>query len=269
MFLRRLFAVFLVFSIVSVAFAAFDQFPPGARTGGLGLAFVALADDPTAAVENPAGLAFLPGPQFCTFYSRPFGLKELETAFFGSAVPLRRFGLGFALNRFGGHRYHETTGFFTLAWRATSRFSVGVSLFFDQLNIPNYWQAHASGINLGYFYRVSPRLFVAGSVKNANHASLSHGENLPQELNAGVAYRLRKTALVSFQASKTTRFPVSLRTGVEWTFFRRITLRSGFLTQPARFTAGFGLRFGRFRLDYAYLSHSTLGGTQQISLSFR
>ncbi len=269
MFLRRTSAVFLALFWTSAAVAAFDQFPPGARAGGLGLSFVALANDPTAVVENPAGLAFLPGPQFCSFYSRPFGLKELETVFLGAGVPFQRAGLGLALNRFGFHRYREEMVFFTLSWRATPRFSVGVSFFFGQLTIPNYWKAHTLGFNLGYLYRLLPRLFVAGSVKNAGHATLASGESLPQELNAGVAWLAGKTALVSFQAFKTLRFPVSLRTGAEWTFFRRFTLRSGFLTQPARLAFGFGLRFGRFQLDYAYLSHATLGGTQQISVSFR
>ncbi len=45
------------------AYTDFNFTPPGARAGGMGGAFVALADDATCAVSNPAGLAQLPRTQ--------------------------------------------------------------------------------------------------------------------------------------------------------------------------------------------------------------
>ncbi|MDP8229387.1 MAG: PorV/PorQ family protein, partial [Candidatus Electryoneaceae bacterium] len=44
---------------VGEATAIFLQIPPGARAGGMGEAYVAIADDATATWWNPAGLAFM------------------------------------------------------------------------------------------------------------------------------------------------------------------------------------------------------------------
>jgi len=44
-----------------------DQLPPGARALGLGGAFTAVADDATAALANPAGLANLSAPEASIF----------------------------------------------------------------------------------------------------------------------------------------------------------------------------------------------------------
>ncbi len=268
MFLRRISVVYFIFFSAHLSLAALDQFSPGARSGGLGLAFVALVNDPTALVKNPAGLSFTHSMQGCSFYSRPYGLKELETTFFGVSFSRHRLSFGFGFQRFGFSRYRENTFYGGVSWRSTPRFFVGASLFWGQVQIPGYWSAHALGLNLGYFFQVSPRLSFAGSVQNATYARLARGENLPQELNAGLAYHPAQSALVSVQISKSSRFPASLRVGAEWTFFRRLVLRSGFLTQPTRFTAGFGFHLGHFRLDYAYLTHAVLGGTHQFSVSF-
>jgi long-chain fatty acid transport protein len=55
----------------------FDFLPPGARSVGMGSAFIAAADDATAAFTNPAGLARLGGRQI----SAELRFKRLETPF--------------------------------------------------------------------------------------------------------------------------------------------------------------------------------------------
>ena len=47
---------------------AFNFVSPGARALGLGGAFVAVADDVTAAQANPAGMASFPAPKFLVEY---------------------------------------------------------------------------------------------------------------------------------------------------------------------------------------------------------
>lgn len=54
--------------------------------------------------------------------------------------------------------------------------------------------------------------------------------------------------------------------GVEYWFERRLALRAGFEAQ--NFTAGAGLRFRKFGLDYAYLDHRDLDSSHRISGSY-
>ena len=55
----------------------FDFLSPGARSLALGSAFIAVADDATAAFTNPAGLMFLIRPEV----SAEFRYRRLETPF--------------------------------------------------------------------------------------------------------------------------------------------------------------------------------------------
>ena len=60
----------------------FDFLPPGARSVGMGSAFIAAADDATAAFTNPAGLARLGRREI----SAELRFKRLETPFLLAAA---------------------------------------------------------------------------------------------------------------------------------------------------------------------------------------
>ncbi|MFQ5648967.1 MAG: PorV/PorQ family protein [bacterium] len=69
---------------VSEAAVLFLLISPTARAGGMGEAFVALADDVSASYWNPAGLAFQEGDQFTSMYSKwlpQFNLDDLYYLF--------------------------------------------------------------------------------------------------------------------------------------------------------------------------------------------
>lgn len=262
--------MFLFFPFPPNVEASFNHMPVGARPVGMGLAFVAVADDPYAAAYNPAGLAFLNGAQLTTFYSRPFGLKELETTFLAGSFSRKRFAFGAAIQQFGFSKYRERMAVVAFAGRFGKRFAFGGSLFYAHLRISGYGDDGCPGLNLGYLFRFSKRWAFAGSVLNAARATLRRGkEALPQELNAGLRFLPAPNLLFSFQASRESGSPVSFRSGIEWKFLKQMVLRSGCMTAPARFTLGFGVILGRIQLDYAWASHVLLGSTHQISVTVK
>ena len=55
--------------------------------------------------------------------------------------------------------------------------------------------------------------------------------------------------------------------GLEYWYDRRLALRAGFEAQ--NFTAGTGLRYRKFALDYAYLDHRDLDASHRVSGSYR
>jgi hypothetical protein len=55
--------------------------------------------------------------------------------------------------------------------------------------------------------------------------------------------------------------------GLEYWFDRKLALRAGFEAQ--NFTAGAGLRYGKFGLDYAYLDHRDLDASHRVSGAYR
>ncbi|HEY2923556.1 MAG TPA: PorV/PorQ family protein [Candidatus Eisenbacteria bacterium] len=55
--------------------------------------------------------------------------------------------------------------------------------------------------------------------------------------------------------------------GLEYWYDRRLALRAGFEAQ--NFTAGMGLRYHKFGLDYAYLDHRDLDASHRVSGAYR
>jgi hypothetical protein len=73
----------------------------GARVFGLGRAFVALADDPSAVFWNPAGLEYVPRISFSLFHT-PLVVKGASYDFIGFVYPTVQLGtVGIGYSRVG------------------------------------------------------------------------------------------------------------------------------------------------------------------------
>ncbi|NOY78619.1 MAG: hypothetical protein GXO76_12190 [Calditrichaeota bacterium] len=259
-----------VWAVVPAARASFTSQPIGARPVGMGLAFVAASGDPNAIVYNSAGMAWGKGLQATTFYSRPFGLKELETTFAALSFSGKKWTFGASFQQFGYSAYREQTTRIAIARQFGKRFIFGGSLFYARLKIAGYGEDGCLGVNFGYLFKWSSHWQFGASIRNATHSALKRGhEPLPQVLDAGLEYRPFSTFRFAFQISQETGFPPCFRSGIEWTLAKQLILRSGYLTEPGRFTLGCGFYWGPFRLDYAWASHLLLGGTHHVSVGIQ
>ena len=68
--------------------AAGLKVPPGARPGGMGGAFVGLADDMNALFWNPAGLSYIDAPELSIFYSPYVVGTNLQMLGYANPIPL-------------------------------------------------------------------------------------------------------------------------------------------------------------------------------------
>lgn len=91
--LRRAAFILLVFGAVSSAYSAryvgeFLEIGAGARAVGMGGAFTAVADDPSAFYWNPSGLGYIEGLKFSGMYADLWGgLSNYSVAGVAAAVP--------------------------------------------------------------------------------------------------------------------------------------------------------------------------------------
>jgi hypothetical protein len=65
---------------------------------------------------------------------------------------------------------------------------------------------------------------------------------------------------------KDIRYNYSLQFGIEYNLIEYISLRSGFSNEPSRYSAGIGINYSYFSLDYAFFTHTDLGLTHQVGL---
>jgi len=275
----------------------------GARPLGMGKAFTALADDPTAVYWNPAGLEFLNQQSATFFHSSLWGGTSYD--FLGYAYPtlnLGTFGLGIARigiddipqtsadeqeygNTFSNTEYQIYVSY---AKKLPYNLTPGISLRMFQrswsgligesdLNDTGY------GIDLGLMYRPewlgSPWLqdwsfgmkiqnFLAPQIKEGNVS-----ENFPLTLKLGVFKKVRFaggeffSALFDLDYSEYRSLKVHL--GTEYRVRNYGELRIGYTTGGLTF--GASVEYQKFRFDYSYGTTAyseVLPGVHRFSLSF-
>lgn len=97
--------------------------------------------------------------------------------------------------------------------------------------------------------------------QNLNRPEYSDLDPLQTSLDVGLAYRPIEEARVLLSVAKDLDYPVSFRGGVEVRPVDELFLRTGFSTEPVRFSGGVGVAVGALRADIAAERHEALGWT--------
>lgn len=242
----------------------------GARAAALGGAATALTQEATG-YANPASWATFPGYAVSFFASEAFGLSALRLGAAAFVAPTRLGTVAAGARTFGFDDYREMhfhAGYargFRLG--TPRRFLLGLSLRYHRISIPEYGSAGTQALSLGGLVEVRPGVHVGFQATNVFAPKLDGQEDGARTLALGVAYWSAQRVLVVLDACKDARFPLSVRAGVEVYPVDVLALRAGAATEPARFTAGLGLRLGTIAADVAGEHHYALGWSPAVSLS--
>ncbi len=259
----------LNFFFSSQCFGSFENVGANARFQAMGGAGVANATSPDAIFYNCSGIALNRGSLFSFSYANPFGIKELNHGTFSAAIPIYRGNVGFAAKTFGNRLYNESEYFISYAHSFQGKFIFGASVRFLRLEISKYGHDSAIGLDVGFTTMINPMINWGFFTTNLNRANIgAQKEPLPQIFTTGFNVTPATNLFLNVDLYKDTQFPTEIRFGMEYNIFDRLALRSGFITEIASFTAGTGLRFSHFDIDYAFQSHNDLGFTHQFSLTF-
>ena len=276
----------------------------GARSLGMGGAFVALSDDATAVYWNPAGLAGLTRMEVQVQHAEQFGGTVNHDAFAlakpspvgGFGASILRLGVGqITLTRLedpsrpagpdnrpvvsrvvGASDYNVTVAY---GRRTGRRLSLGVALkvIWRRLGVGN---GSGYGIDLGLLYETEAGVRAGLSIRNATrtriHFDSGVEDRIPPSLLAGLAYTRRFEALrgqvvwsgsvhLAEQRSE-AEDGQGLRLGAEYLYRDSLAFRIGM--RDRHFTVGAGLCLhGRLAFDLAFLEHGELDNTYRISAS--
>ncbi len=236
----------------------------GARALALGRATVALEGD-VWGHHNPASWATLPGRAGAAFASQAFGLSELRLGAVAVAEPTRYGTLAATARTYGFEDFRETVfglGFARSFPVSASRFvHAGLKVGYTSVSIPTFGSAGALGLSLGAMTEVLPGLDFGFHAYNLNRPEITETDPLRRGLEVGVAYQPAEQALVLIGVDKEVDFPVSFRGGLEVQPVEVLFLRTGFTTEPVRFSAGVGVSTGILRADVAAERHEVIGWT--------
>ena len=303
-----------VFSIIAILFlglslfasssagtvsASFLNIGVGARTEGLGGAFIGLANDYNAIIYNPSGLAFMEKGTVAFTHlnwiadtqinmaSAVYGMEGIGV--FGLVWENLNYGEIQGMDKDGNttNTFTPTDSFFGLSYgrKINDNFSVGLTLKYIMSTIDTY-NANAFGFDLGGLYKMTVAerpLGIGLSVRNIGSKMKfdKEGDPIPMYFGLGASYGVlvsdTNNIMALFDMGKASDTDFRFNIGVEYSFKDYLSVRLGYKAGgydveglSGGLGAGYTLSNGmRLQLDYSYGSTITeFKDVHRISFSF-
>ncbi|HEX5132192.1 MAG TPA: hypothetical protein VFX92_06885 [Candidatus Krumholzibacteria bacterium] len=262
-----------------VCHAYFENALLSARTASLGGAFVALADDPSAAVDNPAGMAGIYAPSFLFTYQRPYGVAGLNEGFVAAVIPVRVVTLGagwFHRGLDGALSEDRLTVSAARDLKRTSEdasLSVGVAVDVARVSASAGFDDAATAVGAGASVLLRPFAFIgigynARSLNQPDIDLVAGGgvTALRREQALGLSYYWQDRLTVTVETHESADGSWRPRGGFELQVSNHLALRGGI--DGTRAAAGFGAGWHGVELDAAMRSHETLGASYLLSVRY-
>jgi hypothetical protein len=256
----------------------------GARTLGLGSAYVATADDPLGVLWNPAGLSMMNQNELRFENSRLYegtSINAIGFAVPGSWLPslgVSVFSLGSGdfqktneLNDpLGTFHEGETAYLLTASKSFSPRLAIGANFKLVQQSIEDF-NGSGYGMDLGGSLALTPALRIGASIMNLGGPSIKlrdATEPWPTVVRGGAALGFfGGRGLVAAEADQSQGMGVRFHGGAEYWIMSEFALRMGYNDSYA--TGGFTYRFSpQYEADYG-VANDPLGLTHRVGIAYR
>jgi len=263
--MRKVFTLYLLLILNSLIY---PQYNPGARQISMANSDAALANDVFSLFSNPAGLAQLNWREVGIYYSpAPFGLTELSNGYVAYNEPFNFGSISIGGMTYGFDLYRESKVVIGYAYNYENMLFAGVTVNYHTYSIQNYGSTSAFYFNVGGLVYILDELRWGFVVNNLNRASIADiDDQIPMVLSTGFSYDILQNFSLNFALEKDIRFNPSVQLGIEYDIIEYLSLRAGTSNDPSRFTAGVGINYSIFSLDYAFFTHQDLGLTHQAGI---
>jgi len=262
---------------------AFLSWGAGARSLGMGKAFVSIADDASATYWNPAGLAQIDRKEITALHAILWADTVYD--FISYVHPMAGIGTvgGNIIRLFSGefdgrddnnlytHNFSDSQTAFGLSYgkQIVDVLALGASIKY----VTHSLDSHKNGnftMDIGAMYRGTLVEHLQVGLNLQNLIGLRTGEDtqdkLPLTLRFGFNYKLFRDRLALVVDLEKSRAPFSYHFGAEYWAFNYLAVRLGM--DPEEFTLGFGIRYRDYGFDYAFATHD-LGGSHRLSASWK
>jgi hypothetical protein len=282
--------IFIVSASVQVHAGLFDDRYPSPKATAMGGAGIAANGDVWASYYNPANLSGVDRIEVGTSYLRLFNLSFFKNFFGAAAYPLPQkygtislsaqyFGTEYTVdntsyNLSGEYTFAMSHGFYLLK-DIHSSLALGYSLKAYHWNLGeskefgDLGSATIFGIDVGLQASIYSRTYLGVYFLNINSPQVGAftKHDLPQRIVIGIAYQPYDGVTTSLDFNRLIGVgDMQLLGGAEFNVFQNLFLRFGGTTNPNRFSAGLGIQYAQFKIDYALLTHNELGETHQFGL---
>ncbi len=263
----------IVFSLIiclfhsNFIFASGEPFPMGARSWGIGNATVAIADN-YSVFNNPAGLGFLKENFASASYHARYNIAGLQTLSLSGNYNTKYVNIGLGVERFGDKLYSEQKLGLALA-KSTNRVSLGLKISYFQAAIENFASKNTLLAEFGIMTKLSSKVQMGFHASNLTGAKLFASQRIPTVLRLGLSFAPSKQILLVTEAEKDIEQAMLIKAGLEYQIVNNFYLRTGITSKLNNAHFGFGFQSKQFLFDYAASSHSALGFSHHLALSYQ
>jgi long-subunit fatty acid transport protein len=258
----------------------------------MGDAFVSIADDASATYWNPAGLSQIQTPEVLAMQNA--GLVDTQYQYLAGVLPLKDGAMGLSVSRLdygsidrytasdakdGSFTAGSLAGNISYSRKVAEDVMMGLSVKYVEESIESEKASSFAG-DLGILVKRG-RINFGGALQHFGPGMKMVRESspLPMTVRVGASTRFMDDRLLaSVDASKPNDENVTFHTGVEYHIVPMLALRGGYALTPGSSTdlggltgisAGLGIVFNRFNLDYSVTPFGDLGLSHRFSLLAR
>lgn len=269
---RTFLLLMLALLLPSIFFGQIETNNAGARSAGMANASVTNRDV-WATFNNPAAVCQQKGIGLGLYYENRFLMKETGFGAVAFQMPLSATGnIQASMCHYGYKSYNYNKLAVGYAQQLFSNFFMGINLdYYHVGQADDYGDLNALTFELGVL-AVPVKNFSVG-LYVFNPISISTFEDgsvkLPVTMRLGLSYLFGNSLLLAVETGTSINGYTSIfKTGIEYTFKNRLSLRAGISMLPVEYSFGVGYEIKKFAFDLAYSYHQVLGSSPKISVRY-
>ncbi|MCO5269277.1 MAG: hypothetical protein M9897_10335 [Brumimicrobium sp.] len=241
----------------------------GARSSALANSGVALIDI-YSYHHNPGALGYLKEGLVGLSYEAKYALKELQQQSIALAVPLKVGVISAGGQFYGYDSYRTTRAGVGYSIKLAENISAGVQINYLGMSLGNtyYGRKNTVSAELGILARLNNKISLGVSASNITRTKLSsyQDDRYGTILRLGAAYYILDNLMLTGEVEQEISKPTRLRLGIEYAPIPLLFIRAGVQGAPLDFAFGFGLVFGRVKIDLSSQYNQRLGWSPVVSL---
>ena len=243
---------------------------PGGRVSAMGSAAVATSGIWSVAT-NQAGIAWLKGWSAGLYAENRFLVKELCYETIALTWSGKPGAFGMVVSYSGFSLYNEITAGITYARKFGRRFSAGVQLYYNRIQLGGeYGSKGLISCKIGLMYKPDDSWTLGIQVCNPVPVKVTDypEERLPLLFKLGIGYDISGKVLVLLEGEKDLEHKPVIRSGVEIKLANKFWGRLGVISDPFMVTGGIGFEVGKIQVDFATRYHLVLGFSPSLSVVY-
>ena len=270
--LLPVFVLFALFSFAAAETKAQDVFWSGSRYQALSDATVGLSDC-WSVFGNQAGLAGIDRPIVGGSFQNRFLVNELSTRAGLLVLPVQSSVFAFSLSQFGKIPFRQEKFGLAYARQISPQLNFGVQFNGYRLFLSEENQSVSSfGAELGVQYMFTEHFVVGFHVVNPYRTGVKLSSGIfryPSHIKIGSFYRLSDFFCLTTELENDFDDHFILKSGIEYTIFEKLFVRTGVSGKPYQFSAGIGFQVKKLTLDLATTYNQYLGNSPSVSFQYQ